>query len=203
MRYTFMKSMFCCMGAALLVGMSVYSYNKHETLVKDIDNAIEECVVEIPYVNPIAITTEYDINDTLPVDLTVGMETEITALAKLMYGEARGVESVTEQACVVWTVLNRVDAGQGTIMEVITKPYQFHYITSNPTVDDYGRDLEELAKDILTRWLRENNGETDVGRVLPKEYIYFHGDGDHNWFRTQYKDYSNPWNYSLGSPYES
>lgn len=198
MRYKFTKSMLCCMGAALLVGMSAYSYNKYETLNKDI-----ECANEMVYINPAVMCELNDISPADPIDLTVGMEAEITALAKLMYGEARGVESITEQACVVWTVLNRVDAGMGTIMEVITKPHQFHYIKSNPTIDDYGRNLEELAKDILTRWLRENNGETDVGRVLPKEYIYFHGEKGHNWFRVEYRDYSSPWNYSLCSPYES
>lgn len=138
-----------------------------------------------------------------PVDLIIGMEKEITALGKLIYGEARGVASQTEQACVVWTVLNRVDAGQGSIMDVITAPHQFHYIKSNPTIDDYGRDLEELAGDILTRWLREKNGETDVGRVLPSDYLFFHGKNGHNWFRKQYKHNGVYWNYSLESPYES
>ena len=100
-------------------------------------------------------------------------------------------------------ILNRVDMGYGTIEDVITSPKQFHYSESFPTVDDYGRDLEALAEDILTRWEREHAGETDVGRVLPKEYIYFHGDDGHNWFRVNYRDYSNPWDYSLPSPYES
>ena len=38
-------------------------------------------------------------------------EAEITALAKLIWGEARGISSDTEKAAVVWTALNRYDAG--------------------------------------------------------------------------------------------
>lgn len=40
-----------------------------------------------------------------------------------------------------------------------------------------------------------------VGRVLPKEYLYFSGDGIRNTFRTQYKG-GTRWNWSLPSPYE-
>lgn len=35
---------------------------------------------------------------------------EIEMLAKLIWGEARGVESTTEKAAVAWCVLNRVDS---------------------------------------------------------------------------------------------
>jgi spore germination cell wall hydrolase CwlJ-like protein len=35
---------------------------------------------------------------------------DVVMLAKLIYGEARGIKSITEQAAVVWCVLNRVDS---------------------------------------------------------------------------------------------
>ena len=125
-------------------------------------------------------------------------------LAKLVYGEARGVYSLTEQACVMWTVLNRVDAGYGdTIAEVITAPGQYYYSSSFGTIDGYGRDLVALAEDVLTRWYREKAGETDVGRVLPADYLWFHGDGEHNWFRNAYQSPYDKWYYSWPSPYES
>jgi len=55
----------------------------------------------------------------------------------------------------------------------------------------------ELAIDVLTRWL--NGGE---GRVLPEEYVFFHGDGVHNHFRIEYKHNGQYWDWSLDSPYE-
>ena len=129
-------------------------------------------------------------------------ETEATIMAKVIFGEARGVYSLTEQACVAWTILNRVDAGYGNITEVATAPHQFCYNKDFPTVDDYGRNILVLVYDILDRWEAEQSGESDVGRVLPADYFWFHGDGKHNYFRNVYDDYSQPWEYELGSPYE-
>lgn len=130
---------------------------------------------------------------------------EAVMLARLVRGEAGGVWSLTEQACVMWVVLNRVDTGKwgDTIAEVITSPYQFYYISSFGTTDDYGRDLIWLAEDVISRWEREKAGETDVGRVLPAEYLYFGGDGYHNYFRTTYEFGNGRWYYELPSPYES
>lgn len=127
----------------------------------------------------------------------------VTMIAKVIFGEARGVESVTEQACIVWTILNRVDAGYGNIEDVVTAANQFAYDDSFPTVDDYGRDLKELAEDVICRWEREHAGETDVGRVLPSNYLYYGGRNGHNYFRPECYNFSNLWDYSLGTPYGS
>lgn len=130
------------------------------------------------------------------------LDTVAAMIAKTIYGEARGIYSITEQACIIWTILNRVDAGYGTIEEVITAPYQFAYRSGFPTTDDYDRDLVELAKDVIARWEAEKTGVADVGRVLPKGYLWYSGDGRHNYFRNSYRGSQN-WNYSLTSPYES
>lgn len=132
-------------------------------------------------------------------------DTDVVMLAKLIYGEARGIKSVTEQACVIWTVLNRVDVNynnNGGIKGQVTAKDQFNYISTKPTIDDHGRDLHALALDVLERWNREKNGETDVGRVLPSDYLWFSGDGKHNHFRNQYKG-GVVWDYRYDSPYES
>lgn len=120
------------------------------------------------------------------------------ALAKLVWAEGRGIPSDTEKAAICWTVINRVEAGYGDLMAVITAPNQFAYRESTP-VDPA---LYELAKDILIRWDMERCGYEDVGRVLPREYCWFTGWNGHNWFRAVYnsKDY---WDWSLPSPYES
>lgn len=134
---------------------------------------------------------------------------DVTMLAKLVYGESRGIESITEQAAVIWTVLNRVDStgyGMGrSIKYVVTFPDQFHgYSRYHPTVDDYGRDLCELAEDVLIRWMTEKDGQADVGRILPAEYKWFDGKNGHNHFRDAYKrSQANYYDWDLPSPYES
>jgi hypothetical protein len=123
-------------------------------------------------------------------------------LAKTMFGEARGIRSETELACIAWTVLNRVDAGYGSIGQVVTAHKQFAYHSSNPTVNDYGIDLLSLSYDVLTRWNNEKNGQADVGRVLPSDYLWYNANrvGSHNYFYNVYEG-KIKWNYSLQSPY--
>ena len=122
-------------------------------------------------------------------------------LAKVTYLEARGIENKTELACVMWTILNRVDAGYGTIEEVITAPNQFAYSPDANTVTDHGVNLVELAYDVLSRWNSEKNGKTNVGRVLPADYLWYAGNGEHHYFRNEFRT-ANKWDYSLPSPYE-
>lgn len=128
--------------------------------------------------------------------------TDAVMMARVMFLEARGIQSKTEIACVGWTILNRVDAGYGSISTVITAPNQFAYSASASTTSDYGYDLIALATDVLDRWSREKAGQTNVGRVLPKGYLWYAGDGKHNYFRNQYQG-GTRWDYSLPSPYES
>ena len=125
---------------------------------------------------------------------------EAELIAKTIYGEARGCPK-TEQAAVAWCILNRVGV-QGfadSIEGVITQPYQFSgYSASNPVLPE----LYDVAADVLTRWEREKLGATDVGRVLPAEYKWFSGDGEHNWFRDAYYR-GNVWEWECTSPYDS
>lgn len=132
---------------------------------------------------------------------------DVEMLAKLIYGEARGIKSQTEQAAVVWCVLNRVDSsgyGMGhSVKYVVTFRDQFHgYSPKHPTVDDFGRDLCKLAEDVLIRWMKEKDGQADVGRILPPEYLWFEGYRGHNLFRDAYRG-GNTWYWDLSSPYES
>lgn len=121
-------------------------------------------------------------------------------LAKLVWAEARGVPSVTEQACVIWTVLNRVDAHSSTVHSIVRAKDQYAFFESSP-VDD---DLYSLALDVLGRWDREKRGESSVGRVLPPDYTYFRSSGDgHNLFRNAFSGNFKIWDYSLPSPYKN
>ena len=104
-------------------------------------------------------------------------------LAKVLIGESEGVyaRSITNCAAVVWCILNRVDIGKRghTPIECAIARKQFAY-DRNASVLEHFR---ELAEDVLGRWLKEKEGEIDVGRVLPKEYIFFTGNGVWNRFR--------------------
>lgn len=122
---------------------------------------------------------------------------DVIIIAKILYNECRGLPKL-EQACVAWVVLNRVDAGRfgSSISAVATAPYQFAYSSGTPV----NQAQYDIALDVLTRWNLEKNGQTDVGRVLPSNYLFFHGDGRHNYFKTAERSGSY-WDYSLPNPY--
>lgn len=131
---------------------------------------------------------------------------DATMMAKVFFGEARGIRSQTEIACIGWTILNRLDRGGygKTIAAVITMPNQFYYVASAKTTSDYGYNLVELATDVLTRWSREHSGQTNVGRVLPKNYLWYAGSSGHNWFYPAYPMMkAQRWTYTLPSPYST
>lgn len=119
-------------------------------------------------------------------------------IAKTLYGEYRG-ENMLQQAAVVWCILNRCDYYGMSIEAVITQPNQYlGYDEDNPVLDE----LYDMACDILYRWEREKRGEADVGRVLPREYMWFHGDGRINHFRDAFNGSYTYWGWSLPNPYE-
>ena len=119
----------------------------------------------------------------------------VDLLARTIYAEARGC-STMEQAAVAWCVLNRVDAGYGDIEAVLTAPHQFATWSG-----EIGQEQLDIATDVLIRWEREKAGESDVGRVLPCEYVWFTGDGVRNYFRDAYEG-DEYWDWGLESPYE-
>ena len=128
------------------------------------------------------------------------LQDEAVMLAKLIYKEARGINSTAHKAAVVWCVLNRFDTGKygESIKAVITSKHQFAW-EPNTKVED---ELLELSNDVLIRWLLEKEGFSNVGRVLPNDYLFFAGRNGLNYFRKNYhsKEY---WDWSLQSPYEN
>jgi hypothetical protein len=120
----------------------------------------------------------------------------VEIIAKAVYGEA-GVCSATERAAVVWCICNRVDAGYGNLAEVTTASGQFYgYDEDNPVEPE----IEALVRDVLLRWQTEDGCIGSTGRVLPKEYLWFTGDGVHNYYRNEYLG-GTQWDWSLPSPY--
>ena len=147
----------------------------------------------------VAVETDYETEPEIE-NVEDKYEREIPYIAKTVWGEARGC-SRTEQAAVIWCILNRVDSKltymPNNIIDVITQEEQFlGYREEFPVTDS----IRELTIDVLTRWELEKIGQENVGRILPSEYLWFYGDGRHNHFRNSFYE-GTQWNWSLESPY--
>ena len=182
---------------------AINSWTEQQTTAHEIAELARS--LDLPEDNPIIVEAKRlwyedymtEIDDQLPEPIYTDADAAI--IAKILYSECGSIQSDTEKACVAWVVLNRVDAGYGdTIAAVATASAQFGYIANMPLRDD----LLKLSYDVLDRWAKERNGETDVGRVLPKDYFWYSGDGAHNYFRNAYIG-GTLWNYSLVSPYKN
>lgn len=145
-------------------------------------------------------TTEYVAIDYIveEYDTVITVETsEVELIARTVWGEARG-SSAMEQSAVVWCILNRVDAGYGTIEQVVTAPGQFAGYNKNYPISD---SIKALVEDVLARWQMEKICAGNVGRTLPSNYLWFHGDGKHNYFRDKFNGDYNTWDWNCWNPY--
>lgn len=159
-----------------------------------------EVVETIEVTEPIETMVEVEVTE--PQYNIVIDEKEVIALAKMAWGEARGCSDM-EVAATMWCVLNRVDNSGDSIIEVITAPNQFTGYGKWCPVEDR---FYNLAIGVLTRWQMEKQGASleEVGRVLPPQYLYFHGDGKHNHFRDHYEHKkATYWDWSYPNPYET
>ena len=110
-------------------------------------------------------------------------EEDVAAVAKMLWGEARGCTRDNQIKC-AWVVVNRVDDERfpDTIQGVLSQSSQFHgYDPTYPVTDE----LYSVAFDVLTRWSYEKQG-IPVRRELEKSYLYFTGNGVENIFREVY-----------------
>lgn len=110
-------------------------------------------------------------------------EDDVAAMAKMLWGEARGCTRDNQIKC-AWVVCNRVDDERfpDTIQGVLEQPSQFHgYDPSYPVTDE----LYSIAFDVLTRWSYEKQG-IPVRRELANTYLWFTGDGEQNHFREEW-----------------
>ena len=110
-------------------------------------------------------------------------EDDVTEVAKMLWGEARGCTRDNQIKC-AWVVVNRVDDDRfpDTIQGVLSQPHQFHgYSESFPVTDE----LYSVAFDVLTRWSYEKQG-APVRRELPSSFLWFTGNGRENIFREVY-----------------
>lgn len=112
---------------------------------------------------------------------------DVVLLAKMVWGEARGC-APEEQRLVVWTVLQRVDAGgvfaqYDTIEAAVTAPGQFVGYNEQHPVDV---DIYNLCLEALSDWQSGAEPPTHETYAPTAPYYFFEGDGRHNWFREEW-----------------
>lgn len=176
--------------------ISEFNRNNDNKIIKENDDIIIYNVTEKEHYIPFGDDlTTYDPIDLYDIAYT---DEDIIDMAKLLYIECGGVESKTKQACVAWTVLNRVDMYDESIHDIITAPNQYDFRNESPVL----KELYDLSKDVLNRWALEKFTDEyyNVGRVLPRQFDSFYGDGFENYFYCSYDTYGY-WDFSLPSPY--
>lgn len=97
------------------------------------------------------------LEETEPCEIEIARE-DVEMLAKLIWGEARGVRSKEQKAAVVWCVLNRVDSPlyPDSIEAVVTQKYQFSgYNESYPLTDEFMEIAEVYQGDGFTVYVEE------------------------------------------------
>ena len=167
----------------------IQDIKKVEVVTAPVEDTTQETTQEP---RELIITHEY-VYTPLPVDYEplpdcVNVdETDAVLLAKTLWGEYRDSTNYPQCAAVCWCILNRVDAeGFGdTVKEVVSAPYQFQGYSARNPVD---AELYKIAVDVLARWQMERYCIGDVGRVLPKDYLWFEANGQMvNVFRNAYR----------------
>lgn len=198
--------------AKAMIAQSASDYSQTITQADDsieLRNTVpEEETTEQTTATPVAEQTEQSASELSAAETTppgaastpLWTTDDVSVLCKTVFGEA-GTESPEQMAAVVWCVLNRVDdpTFPDNISDVATQAFQFQGYNRRNPID---LTAEKIALDVLERWQREKNGEMDVGHILPREYLYFLGDGIVNHYTKSFGA-AEEWDWSLESPYTS
>lgn len=107
---------------------------------------------------------------------------EVTLVSQTVYGEARGC-SREEQMLVAWCICNRADISGTSIEQVVKAPRQFHgYNPEHPVTDE----IRSAVLEVLDAWSSGQEALVYEPYATTSEYLYFSGDGVHNWFREEW-----------------
>ena len=109
-------------------------------------------------------------------------EAEVDMVCQVVWGEARGC-SAEEWALVVGCICNRADAYEQSIAEVVTAPYQFHGYDQSHPIDP---SIKAVVVQTMEVWNSGGDAPVYPPYATTSEYLYFYGDGSHNWFREEY-----------------
>jgi len=110
---------------------------------------------------------------------------DVVTLSRMVWGEGRGVTR-NEQKLIVWTVLNRLDNGGygNSIRAIVTARGQFTgYRSSHPVTEP----IRGVVIYVLEAWDRGEAAKVYPPFARTPYYLYFHGDGRHNWFRESFR----------------
>lgn len=149
----------------------------------------------VPSVSPMLPSTDesqntesVSSNETEPELISIGepvvkyTSDEVTLVCQTVYGEARGC-SREEQMLVVWCICNRADSSGASIERVVTAPRQFHgYNPEHPVTDE----IRSAVLEVLDAWSQGQEALVYEPYATTSEYLYFSGDGVHNWFREEW-----------------
>ena len=105
---------------------------------------------------------------------------EVRIVAQTVFGES-SVCSRAEQRLVAWCICNRVDTGfwGDTITDVVT-PTQFNGYDPECDVPE---EYLDIAREVLEEWASGQPADVCPPYADSSDYLYFYGDGYHNWFR--------------------
>lgn len=178
----------------------------HSVMLKPLPQQKPEVIYEPIHLTVVSINADDEKDthilpeeDKLEYHIPAADPADITRLAKMAWGEGRGVKRTMHKAALFWCVFNRVDDPRwpDTVEEVCI-PETFHGYSPDNPIDS---DLYDLAHDVYIRWQLEKLGDPDPGRVLPDDFFYFWGDGEENHFTKTYGG-GPEWDWSLPDPYE-
>ncbi|MCM1330852.1 MAG: hypothetical protein NC253_15635 [Ruminococcus sp.] len=115
-------------------------------------------------------------------------EREITMLAKTVWREAGACEP-SEQRLIVWTVFQRIDStahdfeDMNTVSETLTAGGQFAYDPDAPVYED----ILALCREEAEKWTDGQPPPTLEPYAPTAPYLFYTGDGEHNWFRAEWQ----------------
>ena len=176
------------------------------SLVVCVSSFTVSCVEYTPEKTTEDVVEVQEVKEVVPVDLSIQEDphvdinySEAEMLARLAWGEARGIKSYAEKAAIMWVPLNRMsdDRWPDDLYTVLTQKNQFYYSDDFP-VWDY---LFRVACHVLEQYELEKLGY-EAERVIPSDYFYYSGDGAHNHFRKEY-DSTSYWDWSYTDVYAS
>lgn len=121
---------------------------------------------------------------------------ELLMVANTIEGEAGGL-SEDEMRLVAWCICNRVDEGiwGDSITEVLSTGQFYAYVPERPlgtkiakwdTEHDanwHAIHLMTIAQAVLDEWSNGEQADIVEPYAITPDYLYFYGDGEHNWYR--------------------
>ena len=178
------RVLFSCalIGLFSMLGASALAYNASESqalLIGGFEGSRERITLQRPLQYP---------HEVEPIPLQPPRRWtyhDVDLLSRMVWGEGRGV-SRNEQKLIVWTALNRVDHRNypNTIAGVVWARGQFVGYSSRHPVTVA---IRQMTMEVLEAWDRGEQAKVYPPFARTPNYLYFHGDGRHNWFRETFR----------------